>query len=52
MLSRTREDVQQRHQEIQRLRPSLTLKEIALAVGLRDHTSVLYHLNGKCRCER
>ncbi len=52
MLSRTREAVQQRHQEIQRLRhkPRFTLGAIAVEVGLRDHTSVLHHLNGACRC--
>ena len=53
MLSRKREDVQARHQEIQRLRrkPRFTLSAIADAVGLKCHTSVLYHLYGICRCE-
>ncbi len=53
MLSRKREDVQARHQEIQRLRrqPRFTLKAIAAEVGLKDHSSVLYHLNGMCWCE-
>ncbi|KKL91002.1 hypothetical protein LCGC14_1899090, partial [marine sediment metagenome] len=47
-VSRKREDVQARHQEIQRLRrqPRFTLGQIALAVGLADHSSVLHHLNG------
>ena len=52
MLSRKREDVQSRHLEIHWLRrqPRYTLKEIAEAVGLKDHTTVLYHLNGNCKC--
>jgi hypothetical protein len=52
MLRRKREDVQQRHQEIHRLRrrPRHTLKAIAAAVGFADHTSVLHHLDGSCRC--
>ncbi len=51
-MSRRREDVQARHQEIQRLRKRhlFTLEEIAVEVGLADHTSVLHHLNGACRC--
>ena len=52
MLSRKREDVQKRHELIQRLRrqPRFTLGQIALAVGLADHSSVLHHLNGSCAC--
>ena len=52
MLSRKREDVQQRHQEIQRLRrkPRFTLKAIAEEVGLTDHSSVWWHLRGNCTC--
>ena len=51
-LSRRREDVQARHQEIQRLRrkPRFTLKAIAAAVGLTDHSSVWWHLSGLCTC--
>jgi hypothetical protein len=51
-VSRKREDVQARHQEIQRLRrkPRYSLPAIARAVGLADHSTVLYHLNGSCRC--
>ena len=51
-VSRKREDVQARHQEIQRLRrkPRYTLQAIAAAVGLKDHSSVWWHLNGDCRC--
>lgn len=55
MLSRRREDVQSRHEKIhwlKRQRWHMTLKEIAKAVGLADHSSVLYHLDGKCWCER
>ena len=53
MLSRKREDVQARHQEIQRLRrkPLFTLDAIAAEVGLKDHSSVLYHISGGCRCD-
>ncbi len=52
MLSRKREDVQARHQEIQRLRRKLrfTMKAIAVEVGLKNHTSVWWHLSGLCRC--
>ncbi len=52
-VSRWREDVQDRHREIERLRrkPLFTLNAIALEVGLKDHSSVLHHLNGRCRCE-
>ena len=52
-VSRKREDVQARHQEIQRLRqvPRFTLTAIADAVGLKGHTSVWWHLSGLCRCE-
>lgn len=52
-LSRPRspENVQARHVEIVRLRRErLLLKQIAVAVGLKDHSSVLYHLSGECRC--
>lgn len=28
------------------------LKEIAIKVGMADHSSVIYHLNGKCRCDK
>ncbi len=51
-VSRKREDVQARHQEIQRLRrkPRYTLQAIAAAVGLKDHSSVWWHLNGDCTC--
>jgi D-alanyl-D-alanine dipeptidase len=51
-VSRKREDVQARHQEIQRLRrkPRFTLKAIAAAVGLTDHTTVWWHLSGNCTC--
>lgn len=51
-VSRRREDVQARHQEIQRLRqkPRFTLKAIAEEVGLADHTTVWWHLNGNCTC--
>ena len=53
MLSRKREDVQARHQEIQRLRrkPRFTLQAIAEEVGLTNHASVWWHLSGLCRCE-
>ncbi len=52
-VSRKREDVQARHQEIQRLRrqPRYTLSAIAKEVGLKDHSSVWWHLGGDCRCE-
>ena len=52
-VSRKREDVQARHQEIHRLRrkPRFTLKAIAAEVGLTDHSSVWWHLSGLCRCE-
>lgn len=51
-MSRKREDVQARHQEIQRLRrkPRYTLKAIAAEVGLTDHSSVWWHLSGLCTC--
>ena len=51
-VSRKREHVQARHQEIQRLRrkPRFTLKAIAEAVGLEDHSSVWWHLSGNCGC--
>jgi len=51
-VSRKREDVQARHQEIQRLRrkPRYTLSAIAKEVGLKDHSSVWWHLRGDCRC--
>jgi chromosomal replication initiation ATPase DnaA len=41
-----------RHDMITALRRlDLSLTEIATRLGLKDHTSVLYHLNGNCRCE-
>ena len=51
-VSRKREDVQARHELIQRLRrrPRFTLQAIAAAVGLTDHSSVWWHLKGDCRC--
>ena len=51
-VSRRREDVQARQQEIQRLRrrPRFTLGAIATLVGLGSHTSVLHHLDGSCAC--
>ena len=50
--ARDRETVQARHIRIHELRnqTDLPLKAIARKVGLRNHTSVIYHLNGRCRC--
>ena len=49
---RDRQTVQARHIRIVELRSQtdLPLKAIARAVGLNDHSSVIYHLGGKCRC--
>ena len=47
---RAPERVQERHGLIVRMRDDgALLKQIGHAVGL-NHSSVLYHLNGKCRC--
>lgn len=45
--------VRERHRLIFALReanPIWPLKALALATGLKDHSSVLYHLSGDCRC--
>ncbi len=48
---RAQENVQLRHEHMVALRAEdYTLTEIADILGLVNHTSVLYHLNGKCRC--
>jgi len=49
---RDRQTVQARHIRINELRArtDLPLKAIARQVGLANHTSVLYHLSGKCTC--
>ena len=45
------ENVQLRHQHMVALRAEdYTLMAIADILGLVNHTSVLYHLNGKCGC--
>ena len=52
--TRDRLTVLRRHHQIVRLRSTtdMPLKTIALAVGLNDHSSVIHHLNGKCRCDK
>jgi hypothetical protein len=48
---RAQENVQLRHEHMVALRAeNYTLTEIADILGLVNHTSVLHHLNGKCRC--
>jgi len=48
---RDRITVQQRHLRIVELRAvNLPLKAIAREVGLNDHSSVIHHLRGNCRC--
>ena len=51
---RDRPTVLRRHHQIVRLRSTtnLPLKTIARAVGLNDHSSVIHHLNGMCRCDK
>ena len=46
-----RATVQARHIRIEELRRAgLKLQAIAFAVGLKDHSSVLRHLTGGCKC--
>ena len=52
-LKRVYGSVDFRHDEINRLYASgMLLKQIAVKLGMADHTGVLYHLHGKCRCEK
>ena len=47
----TAELARQRHEEIMKLyNEGRTLKEIAFAVGLANHTSVWHHVQDDCRC--
>ena len=48
---KAQENVQLRHEHMVALSAEdYTLVEIADILGLVNHTSVLYHLNGKCKC--
>ena len=51
-VSRAREQVQARHIRMVELRNGMkmTLKQIAAAVGLTNHSTVSHHLSGACVC--
>jgi len=52
-LKRVYTQVDYRHDQIQELySQGMLLKQIALKLGMANHTSVLYHINGKCRCNK